>query len=159
AEADLYPRVSLIGSFGWQSQNLGDLPDWDSRYFSIGPSLSWPLLDMGRAHARVDAQSARTTEAEEQFRKTVLIALRDTDSALVRLARAGKTRAERERSRDAAQRAVTFAQSMNANGVLEFLDLLDAERTLESAEDDAVRAEAAVATDTITLFRALGGGW
>jgi NodT family efflux transporter outer membrane factor (OMF) lipoprotein len=159
AEADLYPHVSLLGAFGLQSQNLGDLPSWDSRFFSIGPELRWPLFDMGRVRARIDAQNARAMEAAEQFHKTVLTALGDTESALVRLARAGKTRFERDRSRTAARRAVDLAQSMNANGVLEFLDLLDAERSLAFAEDEAVRAEAAVATDTITLFRALGGGW
>jgi multidrug efflux system outer membrane protein len=159
AEADLYPRVSLIGSFGLQSQDISDLPDWDSRFFSIGPSLRWPIFDMGRVRARIDAQDARAQEAAEQFHKTVLTALSDTESALVQLARAGKSRAQRDRSRDAARHAVEIARSMNQNGVLEFLDLLDSERALEVAEDDALRSQAAVATDTISLFRALGGGW
>ncbi len=73
--------------------------------------------------------------------------------------RAGKTKSERDKARDAARRAVDIARSMNSNGVLEFLDLLDTQRTLEVAEAQSVRAEADVAADTIALFRALGAGW
>jgi NodT family efflux transporter outer membrane factor (OMF) lipoprotein len=159
AEADLYPRVSLTGSFGFQAQDAGDLPEWDSRFFSIGPAVRWPLFDMGRVRSRIAAQDARAQIAEEQFGKAVLTALGDTETALVRLARAGKTKSERDKARDAARRAVEIARSMNTNGVLEFLDLLDTQRTLEVAEAQSVRAEADVAGDTIALFRALGGGW
>lgn len=159
ATADLFPRFSLTGSFGLQSQELGDLPSGDSRFWVIGPSVRWPILDMGRVRANIQVQDARSAQALAAYEGTVLRALSDVEIALVRLSRERARAMQLDQAAKSARRSTELAEELYRGGLLEFLDLLDARRTQYLAEDAATQANAAVVSNTVALYRTLGGGW
>jgi NodT family efflux transporter outer membrane factor (OMF) lipoprotein len=159
ATADLFPRFSLTGSFGLQSQKLEDLPKGDSRFWTIGPAVRWPILDFGRIRSNIAVQNARTQGAEAAYEGTILRALSDVEVAMVQLSRERARAAELEHAASSAVRSVRLAEDLYRNGLLEYTDLLDSQRTQNLARDAAARSKAAVASDTVALFKALGGGW
>ena len=159
ATADLYPHFSLTGSFGLQSQKIEDFPKGDSRFWVLGPSIRWPLLDFGRVRANIAVQDARTQVAEAAFEGAIIQALSDVEVAMVRLSREELRQAELDSAASSAERALNIAEERYRNGVLEFTDLLDAQRTRNTARDAAAQSRTAYASDTVALFKALGGGW
>lgn len=159
ATADLLPRFSLTGSFGLQSQEIGDLAEGDSRFWVIGPSVRWPILDFGRIRSNIKVQDARTEAAMASYEGTVLRALSDVEVAMVQLSRERAHAADLERAATSARRSVALADELYRGGLLEFLDLLDAQRVQFIAEEAATEARVAIVTDTVALYRALGGGW
>lgn len=159
ATADLFPRFSLTGSFGLQSQDLGDLPEGDSRFWYIGPSVRWPLLDFGRIRSNIAVQNARTQAAEATYEGVILRSLSEVETALVRLSRERRRLEHLDAAATDARRAASVANELYRNGLLEYLDLLDAQRTAYEAEDALAQSRAAIAGDTVRLYRALGGGW
>ncbi len=159
ATADYFPRFSLTGSFGLQSQRLADLPEWDSRFWSVGPTVRWPIFDFGRVRERVAIEDARTDEAFARYQSSVVRALSEVEIALVRLSRERRRTEQLDRAVVSAQHSVELARELYRNGLLEFLALLDSERTLHVAEESSAQGKAAVASDTVALFEALGGGW
>src|SRR5207302_11262285 len=83
ATADLFPRFSLTGAAGLQSLDAGNLFDWSSRYYSIGPAVRWHVFDAGRIRANIKVQDARQQRAVAAYEKAVLSALQDVHTALV----------------------------------------------------------------------------
>lgn len=159
ARAELFPRFSLTGSFGLQSQDISDLITVDSRFWYVGPGVRWPVFDAGRLMAAVNAADARTDAAAARYELTVRAALADVETALTSLA------AERERTVTLARAAASeknaadLAAQLYRNGMLAQLDVLEAQRSLFRVEDTLAASRAAVSADTVALFKALGGGW
>jgi NodT family efflux transporter outer membrane factor (OMF) lipoprotein len=159
AVADLYPKVTLSADGGLQSETLSQLTNWASRFLVAGPTVELPIFDAGRRRATVRVQDVRAMEAALDYRRTVLGALNDVDDAL---AAYGADQQRREalgqtvaRNRD----AVDLAGRRYASGVASFIDVLDAERTLEQNELALADSTTAVSTDLVVLYKALGGGW
>lgn len=159
ATSDLFPRFSLTGSFGLQSQELGELPEGDSRFWAIGPAVRWPILDFGRIRSNIAAQNARQQQAEAAYEGTVLQALSDVEVSLVRVARERRRLERLTAASEAASRAAAIADEQYRSGVLDYLGLLDTQRTEYQAADAVAQSRAALASDTVGLYRALGGGW
>lgn len=159
ATADLYPRFSLTGQFGLQSLHIGDLAESDSVFWLLGPSVRWPLFDFGRVRARIDAADAQAAAALAGYEGTVLRALADVEIALVRLARDRRRAIDLGTACTAAERARSLADERHRRGVLEYLDLLQAQRVFDDARDRELVAVQDVALDVVGLFKALGGGW
>ena len=159
ATADLYPRLSLTGSFGLQAQQIEDLPRYDSRFWAIGPTLRWPLFDFGRVRSMVDVADARSRQALASYEGTVLQALADVEIALVRLSRCRQEVDALQRAEAAAAEQQRLAREQYERGVLEYLDMLQADRTHLQAQGDLLRARIAMDRDVVALGKALGGGW
>ena len=87
AVAELFPKLSLTGSLGLQSNKLADLPLGSSRFWSIGPSLSWPVFDAGRIRANIQVQNAREEQRLVQYEQVVLTSLEEVENALVAYSR------------------------------------------------------------------------
>ncbi len=159
AKADLFPRFFLNGSAGLESQRFKSFGDWDSRSWSIGPSFSWPVFASGRIWANVQVQDARHQQALTFYEKTVLLSLEEVENALSRCRR----EKERWRALDAAvqssRRAVALASEVYRRGLIDFLSVLEAERSLYSAESQLALSERSVSMATVALYKALGGGW
>lgn len=159
ARAELYPRLSLAASWGQQSAHSGDLFDQASNAWSIGPNLVAPLFEAGVLRANVRAQEARQRAALLTWEKTVLEAQAEVEDALVNLAR------ERERNRSLAealvsqQRASQLASDLFTRGLVDFFQVLDAQRQALQIESDLARSSTRVATNAVALYKALGGGW
>jgi NodT family efflux transporter outer membrane factor (OMF) lipoprotein len=159
ATADLFPRFSLTGSLGFQGDKASSVARWDNRFWSVGPSVSWPLFDAGRIRSNIEVQNALQEQALLTYRATILTALQDVENALVAYANEQQRRAILTDAVAADRRAVDLAQRLYAAGNTEFLDVLTAQRSLYASEDALVQSDRTVATNLVALYKALGGGW
>ena len=159
AQADLYPHFYLTGAAGLESLDASTFLSAPSRYLSIGPSISWLVFDAGKVRFTVKAEEARTDEAAAQYRKVVLDALRDVETALISYGQA-KIRRERLAAETASDRdAVSVATRLYRQGLDDFLPVLDAERSLYAAEDQLAQTDRDADIALVALYKALGGGW
>jgi NodT family efflux transporter outer membrane factor (OMF) lipoprotein len=157
--AELFPRFSLTGNLGLQSIDTGTFLNGDSRYFAAGPILQWRLLDFGRIRSRIEAQDARQGQALAAYEKTILSALREVEDALDAYTRQqGRQQAIAEQVQQE-QRSVETASALYAQGRINFLDVIDAQRSLYAARQQLVQSQQAVITNLIALYKGLGGGW
>jgi outer membrane protein, multidrug efflux system len=159
AKADFLPRISLGGSAGYSAAAFDALGDQGTFRYVVGPTISWPALNLGRVKARVDASRAREAEAQAQYSQTVLRALQEVESSLVRY-RTSRTRVEQiQDAASASERAAELARLRFSGGVTDFLQVLDAERTQLEAQSELARGRTDAATAYAALYKALGGTW
>jgi outer membrane protein, multidrug efflux system len=159
AKADYLPRFSLGGSAGYTAGELSALGDRGTFRYAVGPVFTWPALNLGRIKARVDQSRARQSEAQAQYDATVLRALQDVESSLVRY-RTARSRVEQIRDAAAAsERAAELARLRFTGGVSDFLQVLDAERTQLEAQDQLAQSRTDAATAYASLYKAFGGSW
>ncbi len=159
ATADLFPRISLIGSAGYLAASSETFGDGSSKRTSIGPFLSWSAFDLGRVRARIRAADARAEAQLAVYEQTILMALEEVENALVGYSRATAREQRLRVASDASQRAVDLARARYRNGIDSFLNVLDAERRQLEAEDLLARAETERALAFVVSYKALGGGW
>ena len=157
AAADLLPHVSIAGFLGFLAGRGSVFGTADSRAWAVTPALSWVGLDLGSARARLRGARAATQEAAALYEQTVLQALEETENALV----AYREQQQRlialaDQAREST-RAASIARVRYREGVSDFLDLLDAERTQLLAEDSVAQAESGVFTSVVAVYKALGG--
>jgi NodT family efflux transporter outer membrane factor (OMF) lipoprotein len=159
ATADLFPRFSLTGSAGFLSSDITSLANFSSRFWSYGPSVTWPIFTAGRIRWNIELQKAITEQDLAAYEQTVLNALKDVETALV----AYDKDQERIRSLVVAvennRKAVELSTKLYVVGKSDFLNVLVAQRSLNSSEDALVQTTRNLATDLIALYKALGGGW
>jgi NodT family efflux transporter outer membrane factor (OMF) lipoprotein len=159
ATADLFPRVVLTASTGFQGQGLGRTPVMFQEIYSIGPSLYWPFLDFGRLDAQLRALDFRAQEVLLTYRQTVINAVREVDDAIDTYA---ADQDQQSRLGDAivsSRQAVKLATERFKNGLTDFLNVLDAQRQLDDLEDQYAVVQEATLDEFIALYKALGGGW
>lgn len=158
AEADLYPTLSLGGSIGLSAASAGSLVELAARSWSFGPSLVLPLFDGGTRRAELAYRRAKAEQAEAAWRQSVLTALAEVEDALITWDRQQARRDGLIAAVHTSRAAFDLAAELNAKGMSDYLDVLDAQRELRSLEAQLAEAEVAAATDAITLYKAVGGG-
>jgi NodT family efflux transporter outer membrane factor (OMF) lipoprotein len=156
ATADLFPHVALAGALGTQSANIGA---HGSHIWGFGPSVYWPLLDFGALDAMVNIADLQAHEQLVNYRKTVIAAVQDADSAIARYAAQVQRLDSLASAMRASERAVDLAQQRYGRGLTDFLNIVDAERQEYTLEEEYTAAEQSAADAFIYLYRALGGGW
>lgn len=159
ATADLFPRFSLTGSFGFRSEELDAFPEMRSRFWDIGPSVRWNLFDNGRIRQNIEAANARERQAFLAYEQTVLTSFEEVENALVNIAQQQDRWDALTRSIQANQEAVGLSQERYRSGVSEFLNVLESQRQLYDAEDAAAQSQGALLTSMVALYKSLGGGW
>jgi multidrug efflux system outer membrane protein len=159
ATADLFPRFSLTGSLGLESSHFSDIGDYSSRFWSVGPSVSWPILDFGRIRSNIAVENAREEQAFAFYEQTVLTSLREVEDALVAFVQEQARRRTLSGAVDSNRRAVDLATQLYQQGLSDFLSVLQAQRDLYETEDALVQSDRAVTTNLVSLYKALGGGW
>ena len=159
AKADLYPRVTINASIGWNSGNSGDLFNSLSRFWSFGPSVSWNLFQTGRTLSNVELRKALQDEFILAYRKTVLTAIQEVENALVASTKEQEHRKSLQAAVVANRKAAKLATELYTQGHTGFLNVLSAQRALYSSEDSLAQSNQAMAVQLITLYKALGGGW
>lgn len=157
--ADLFPKVTLSGSVGLQSADLDSWFTWTQRFWSFGPSVSWRVFDMGRTRANIEQQEALQEQSLISYRQTVLGALQETENALIASAKEQERYQALARAVSANRKAVDLATTLYTEGQTDFLSVLEAQRSLTLTEDALVQSTGTLATDLVSLFKALGGGW
>ena len=159
AKADYFPHITLGGFVGFLAGRSNDFGGADSRAWQLAPSISWSGLNVQRVASGVRGARARAEEAQANYDRTVLSALEDVDNSLVgfnqQRIRVEKLVVQAKESR----RAAELAKLRYDAGRTDYLELLDAERTQLSAEDQLAEAEAGINTRAVSLYKALGGGW
>ncbi len=159
AEAELYPRFSLVGSFAFESNDTGDLFDGASRSFRFGPAVRWNVFNGGRIRSLVDAEDARARQALHAYEQAVLAALEESENAIVAVVRERERFASLEESLTAARRSVEIADDLYRTGLSDYQRVLDAQRALVTAEDAQTVSRGQQALNVVALYRAFGGGW
>jgi multidrug efflux system outer membrane protein len=157
AAAELYPRITLSGFLGFVAGRGNLFGKSESAAWAVTPALSWAAFDLGSARARLRGAEAGTREVLARFEQTVLAALEETENALVGF-REDQDRLVKlvDQARESG-RAASIARVRYREGAVDFLALLDAERTELQAEDAVAQAEAAVFTSIVKLYKTLGG--
>jgi multidrug efflux system outer membrane protein len=159
AMGDLFPKVTLVGEVGYSAASFGEFGQSQSRYFQAGPSISWAAFDMGRVLARIGEARAQTDAAVAQYQSAVLNALSDAEGAMITY---GRSQSEREALRIAAaasDKAADLAEKRFEGGLIDFLEVLDAQRTALSAELLLSQSRTDSATALVAVYKALGAGW
>jgi outer membrane protein, multidrug efflux system len=159
ATADLFPRLDITGFFGFVSGSASALGNADTRAWTVAPTLSWSAFDLGSAKARLDASEARADAELAIYERTVLRALEETQNSFVAYEQNQKRLAALVAQVAASQRAAELARIRYREGAVDFLRLLDAERTVLEAEDTVTLVEAQLNIDVVAIYKALGGGW
>lgn len=159
AVADFYPKFSVTGTFGQESETLKALFNHASQTYSLGPAVDWDIFDAGKVYSNVKAMSAKQQEALQAYRTAVLQSLSDVDDSLVTLNREQIRLDALRQAVVANQRAVDLSTELFQKGSADFLSVLDAQRSLFAAEDSMAQSEQTVSTDLVALYKALGGGW
>lgn len=159
ARAYFFPTVSITGQGGLQSTDFSNWFTGNSRSFSIGPSITLPIFQGGTNVARLDAAQARYEQMLESYQQTILNAFREVADLLVGIAARTEQRDRQRTQVQAATLALELAQTRYRKGLVNYLDVLEAEVSALNAELVLVQTERARLNDMISLFRALGGGW
>jgi outer membrane protein TolC len=159
ATADLYPRFFLTGAFGLQSVGASDFATASSRLWSVGPQIQWALFQGGRIRANIEVQNSRQEQAAIRFEQSLLGALKDVEDALVQHAKEQVRRRTLAQAVASQQRAADLADQRYAQGLVDFLNVLDAQRQLYIAQDALVQSDRAIIIHSIALYKAVGGGW
>lgn len=159
ATAELYPRLSLSGMLGHQSLHISDLLSGTSRFWSLGPALHWPVLDAGRIRANIQVHDARQEQAMLHYEQTVLTALEEVENALVAYSQEHARRQALHAAVEANTRALALATEWYRRGLGDFLNVLEAQRSLLNSQSQLVQSTAALAAHVVALYKALGGGW
>ena len=159
AVGDLFPKVTLTGSVGYQAPTFNDFGTRDALFFSAGPGISWAAFDLGRVRARIGSARAQTDAALASYEGAVLNALEDTEATLISYGRSQSRRDALKLAAAASDKAADLAQRRFEGGLIDFLEVLDAERTALSAELLLSQSRTDAATSLIAVYKALGGGW
>jgi multidrug efflux system outer membrane protein len=159
ARADLFPRFSILGSFGRRSEDIADFTKGSAQFWNIIPAVRWPIFSGGRIRANIEVQNARQEQALLRYEKDILTALEEVENALSAHTRERSREASLKAAVDSTRRALALATDRYTSGMENFLSVLDAERSVYAAEDQLVRSERNTAVTLIAVYKALGGGW
>ena len=158
ARAAFFPSISLTGNAGLTSASLGNLFDTDGFGWSFGPSISLPIFDFGAREANLDLAKALEVEQVANYDRTVQQAFREVSDALAGREYLAQQIATLERARNAQVEIARIARARYREGVADYLEVLDAERNLFSAEQQLLATRRAWLQNRATLFVSLGGG-
>lgn len=159
ATAELYPKLALGGSIGLEALSARGLLTAATRLWNFGLKLSWNLFDAGASRANIEVQSAGQEGALAAYEAAILAALEQVENALTGYAEEELRREALEKGARAARSGAELAEAKYGAGLVDFLTVLDAQRSRFSAEDQLAQSEGAVTSNLVRLFKALGGGW
>jgi multidrug efflux system outer membrane protein len=159
AKAMLYPRFSLTASYGLASTDLRNFVDPASQAWNLFANVLQPLFEGGKNLARVEARESQQRQSVYAYERALLQALREVEDALVGLHKAGEERIAQKARVTADQRVLELAELRYKGGVAEYLEVLDAQRSLFDAENDESNSVTEHGKSFVRLYKALGGGW
>jgi multidrug efflux system outer membrane protein len=159
ATADLFPRVTFIGSLGVDASTASGLFGAGSGSYAFGPRIQWAAFDLGRVYAQIRQTDASAQGALAFYQSTVLDALEETENALVSYRNQLRTTESLRESARASAKAAELARLRYIDGISDFLTQLDAERRMLEAQERLAESETRVATELVGVYKALGGAW
>jgi len=163
-KAALYPALSLTGTFGLLSSDvgsfaLGDIFLWKSRTANFGPSLQWNIFNYGQITNQVRVQDARLQELLVNYQNTVLTAQKEVEDNLVAFLRSQERAVFLGKSTTAAQHSLDLAIVQYREGITDFTTVLTAQQSLLNEQDNLASTLGDISNNLVGVYRALGGGW
>ena len=159
ATAELFPKFSLLATGGLQSLSAGNFFGSGSKYWAAGPMLTWRIFDIGHVRSQIKAANAHAEQTLAAYEKTVLVAFAEVDDSLIAYNSEKDRQLALAEAVAANRRALELANELYTKGLGNFLNVLDAERSLYQTEDQLADSERAVLSNLVALYKALGGGW
>lgn len=159
ADAERYPSLNLTGSLSLNTANASRLLDPETTAANLIAGITSPIFDAGRIRAKIEAASAVEEQAIQNYRGVVLTALTETENALVACRRSAERLESLEKATRLAREADQLARQRYEAGEIDFLAVLDSQRTLLGLEDNLLSTRTDRTTAYIRLYQALGGGW
>ncbi|MGJ0491820.1 efflux transporter outer membrane subunit [Methylobacter sp.] len=171
AKADLYPHFSLLGSINLRASDaaltfasaggseLSDLFNAKSFQYFIGPSLSWDIFNYGRITNQVRVEDARFQQLIADYRNTVLNAAREAEDATIGFLKSQEEYDELQQTYEAAKRSTELSLYQYQEGLVDYQRVLDSQRNLLASQESLTRVSGDIATNLISLYKAMGGGW
>jgi multidrug efflux system outer membrane protein len=159
AESLYYPDISITGTFGKASEDLGDLLDSSARIWDVGASITAPIFTFGRIEGQIQSAEAVRQQAEDRYRFTILSALKEVNDALVSTDKTSRNfQALKQRERALASYARLAAMRFES-GVASYLEVLYANNELFQAQLDTVSSQIGYYSSLINVYKSMGGGW
>jgi multidrug efflux system outer membrane protein len=155
--AEYFPKITLLGGFGWTSENRSGIGEPEAERWYYGPSITWSFLDFGRVRQRVKAAEARRDGAIAAYQEAVLRALEETENSLAGFRAANKSEVELGLGVEAATEAARLARRRYEVGAGSYLDVLISDRAKLELEDQHVQSQTRRATALAALYKALAG--
>jgi outer membrane protein, multidrug efflux system len=159
ATAQLFPQITLTGTIGPQTRDFRHFLDAASMAWAVGPGVSWPIFQGGAIRGNIEVRGAQAQQAMIAYQSVVLVALEDTEDALVSYSREIERHQMLAEAVEASQQAFSLANERYSRGLSDFLSVLDSQRSLYLNQAQLVQSEQQVTSDLIALYKALGGGW
>ncbi len=159
AKADFYPRIGLKGRIGIEAFESGDLDSWDSRFFSVGPTVFLPISQGGRLSRRLELNEARQKTSALAYRQTVLRAWHEVDNALDAWAAQQRQHAELLIAFEQSSEALRVAERGYREGAADYLSVLTAQRNVLASQTSLNASMTGAALTLVNLYKALGSGW
>jgi NodT family efflux transporter outer membrane factor (OMF) lipoprotein len=159
AVADLYPTFSLSGFLGMTANSTSAFFSDDSPAVSITPFISVPLFNRGKIRDQIEIQNAIQERTLIEYETTVLDAIKEVRDAIIAYGEEQKRYRILEKGAAEARSALDIANERFRSGLVDFLDVLDAQRALLSFEETQIGSRGNITQDLIRLYKALGGGW
>lgn len=159
AKADFYPRISLSGGAGIEAFEFHDLNTWDSRFFSIGPTIYLPIFQGGRLKQKLALTEAKQKTAALNYRQTVLNAWHEVDNALDAWAAEQQQHKALLSAYEQNKQALQVAERGYKEGVANYLSVLTAQRNLLTSQTSLNTSMTNATLSLVNLYKALGGGW
>ncbi len=157
--ADLYPKIAFGGAIGYSAIDIDNFGSKPSFNWNLSPTINWAAFNLGRVKKNIDQQDALTLASVNQYEKTVLSALEEIKTAMSNYSLELERQVMLREAATASAEAAKYAKQRFEAGLDDFLDYLNAERTLLLAQNQLAISQTLSATSLIALYKALGGGW
>jgi multidrug efflux system outer membrane protein len=159
AKALLFPRITLTGAFGWASSEIDNFFTDVNQSWNILGSLVQPLFNAGKNKRRVEVTQSQQRQAAYAYQRTVVRAIQEVEDALVGYRKAGEQRVSQHARVQAERKVLELAEARYRGGVADYLEVLDAQRSLYTAEIAETEAIQNHYIELIRIYKSLGGGW
>jgi outer membrane protein TolC len=159
AVADLYPKFNLIAAASFTGSKLSNLLSGDNLGEVGLGSIMWPIFHGGEIHANIRSKKEDAKQAYYAYQKAVLGAVRDAEDALIRYTTEQQRLTQLERAVASGNSSVALARQQYRVGLVTYVNVLTAQANALSAQDQLEQSRQALATDLVSLYKALGGGW
>lgn len=159
ATANLYPRLSIIGSVGFESTSFSEWFDAKNFAAGVGPRFVWPIFSGGAIRAQIEMTDQQTEQALLSYERTVLHAFSEVENALINYVESLAAQRYLEQTVQSRQRIVDLSERRYDAGVDDLETLLDARRRLLGAQRELSMVTGEVATNAVSIYKAIGGGW
>jgi multidrug efflux system outer membrane protein len=159
AKGAFFPVIRLTGAAGFESCEVQSLFNWESRVWSMGPSITFPIFEGGRNRANLRRSRAVYEENVANYRQRILVAFKEVQDSLTGARLLSQQAEFQEQSRASARMTADISNKRYQAGLVSYLEVVDSERTALNAERESVRVAGERLLIRVQLVKAIGGGW